>query len=632
MTFAAIKNPHPARVTVPLPVQFTSLFACILLSAFPANGQIPISAGTYAQSFDTLATSGTANAWADNATIAGWYASTGVTAVASVTAPGYRGGSGDGTAGALWSFGVSGVNPISDRALGALGSGSFKVIAFGVRFTNDTSLTITNPVVSFTGEMWRPPNGGTAVPNTLAFAYKVNSAPIISADAGNLTPGWTAFPALDFVSPFITTGSGFALDGNESTNRQVFDSVALTGVTVQPGEELFLRWRTIDDTGSDGGLAIDDLTVTFDGVETPEPPAPTTTNTLTVMQYNVKGNGVEDWSTNSAQVQAIGRQITYLNPDIIAFNEIPQTNVWQMANWAKDFLAGYNLATNSGTDGFIRSVIASRHPITRSTKWLDGVDLRIFGYTNDNQALDNFTRDLFEAQISVPGYPQPLHVFTTHLKATTSGEYPDSAAKRAAEAAAITNFLATNILSQFPLRPYLLAGDLNDNDTNTLAIQRLIAPATGLHLTNPRNPVTGSINTYSTTTANPSSRLDYIMPSTLLASNVRTGMVFRTDRLTPLPPNLNSNDCKIASDHLPVVMVFNNPYDKPIAFTSIQRSNTTVSLTWNSVLGQPYVLQSSTNLNSWTTLATNLIATGDTFVLNTNVIGDVRHFRLYRAP
>ena len=38
-------------------------------------------------------------------------------------------------------------------------------------------------------------------------------------------------------------------------------------------------------------------------------------------------------------------------------------------------------------------------------------------------------------------------------------------------------------------------GDLNEANTNTLAIQRLVASATGLRMTSPVNPYTGSINT-----------------------------------------------------------------------------------------------------------------------------------------
>src|SRR6185436_14323302 len=87
---------------------------------------------------------------------------------------------------------------------------------------------------------------------------------------------------------------------------------------------------------------------------------------LTLLTYNVKGNGVTDWSTNTPQVQAIGRQVSYLQPDIITFVEIPYSLSWQMTNFVTAFLPGYSLSMNSGTDNFIRSVIASRHPIARS--------------------------------------------------------------------------------------------------------------------------------------------------------------------------------------------------------------------------------------------------------------------------
>ena len=83
---------------------------------------------------------------------------------------------------------------------------------------------------------------------------------------------------------------------------------------------------------------------------------------LSLFHYNTAGNGTTDWSTNAVQVQAIGRQLLYWQPEVITFNEIPRTNTWQMANWVTAFLPGYYLATNSGTDGFLRSAILSRHP------------------------------------------------------------------------------------------------------------------------------------------------------------------------------------------------------------------------------------------------------------------------------
>ena len=583
--------------------------------AFSIRAQILVGDGTYSQNFDSLATNGTSNPWTDDSTLAGWYASKTAGGTMITT---YRATNGMSTAGALYGFGAT---ASTERALGTIASSTPDSLSFGVRFANDTASALTNIAVSYTGEQWR--SGSTANPQTLEFSYQVSGGAFSNSFSGT----WVRFSALDFVSPNLS-GSSSALDGNAPDNRTLLTNVVLTGVTVAPGEELFLRWTDVDDTGFDNGLAIDDLTVSFGEASDPEPPPAPSTNLLTLLQYNVKGNGTTDWSTNTAQVQAIGRVLTYLNPDIITFNEIPFTNTWQMTNWVKAFLSGYNIATNSGTDGFIRSVIASRFPITRSTKWLDGADLNAFGYTNANPALDNFTRDLFEAEIAVPGFPQRLHVFATHLKA---GGTSDDVERRAAEAAAITNFFATNLFVHYPLAPYLLAGDMNTSDTNSLAIQRLISAPTGLRLTNPKNPQTGSINTFSIQgTLN--NRLDYIFPGPLLVSNVRTSEVFRSDMVSPLPAGLNAGDNATASDHLPVLMVFNNPYDQPVQIASIIRSNQSLSLTWNSVIGQPYSVESSSNLTAWTTFATNLTAVSDVITLMTNSSEGVNYFRVVRLP
>ncbi|MBI3849523.1 MAG: immunoglobulin domain-containing protein [Verrucomicrobia bacterium] len=353
---------------------------------------------------------------------------------------------------------------------------------------------------------------------------------------------------------------------------------------------------------------------------------------FSLLTYNVRGNGATNWSTNSPQVQAIGRQMQYLTPDIITFNEIPWDFRYEMTNFITAFLPGYHLAISSGTDGFICSAIASRYSITRSNKWLDGADLKPFGYTNTSTAnADNFTRDLFEAQIDVPGFNRPLHIFTTHLKATGTN-YSDSAAKRAAEAAAITNFFATNLFVLYPYDPYTLSGDMNESDTNALAIQRLLSAPTGLRLTNPTNPFTGSFNTYSTATANPGERIDYILPGNLLFTNIAGGQVFRTDKLNPVPPNLNSNDDKVASDHLPVMMVFNNPYLTPFQIVSINVSNQLVTLNWEAISNRQYRVDVSSNLVDWVSLADSQTATGTNFVFSTNVTDSPQFFRVLRLP
>ena len=350
------------------------------------------------------------------------------------------------------------------------------------------------------------------------------------------------------------------------------------------------------------------------------------------LTYNAHGNGLTNWSTNMWHVQAIGRQMQYLNPDIITFNEIPVTNncTAQMADFVTAFRPGYYLVTNSMEDGFIRSVILSRYPIVSSTSWLHGSDLTPYGYTNSG-----FTRDLFEAQISIPNFPQPLHVFAVHLK---SAQDSDSAAKRAAEAGAVSNFFATVYLATSGLQPYVLSGDLNEDIlrppvSNPQSIQRLIGAPTGLQLATPLNILTGSERTWSIQdAAGLTVRYDYILPCAMLSSNIVSSQVFRTDLLYPVPPNLYSNDNKIASDHLPVFMVFGNPFNTPFRLLSLGMTNQIISLQWESAGNRSYNVEVSSNLTAWTPLATTLVATGANFTFTTNVPGNAKFFRVYRVP
>ena len=353
-------------------------------------------------------------------------------------------------------------------------------------------------------------------------------------------------------------------------------------------------------------------------------PAGRAVESLSVLTYNTSGNGVADWSTNSAQVQAIGREVSYLQPDIIMFQEIPYTNTWQMPSFVAAFLPGYHLATNSGTDGYIRSVILSRFPINRSKSWMARSNLADFGYDGP------FTRDLFEAEIAVPGFPSPLHVFTTHLKA---GADATSQQRRAAESTAISNFLVTVFLPT-NAAPYLLAGDMNEDlvrSSKPQALSKLTSAPTGLRLTTPTNSFSGNELTISIQTGL-SSRYDYILPCGLLFSNIAGGEVFRTDLLADFPPNLFSNDDKTASDHLPVLMVFNNPFNTPFKLLSIVRTNQNLTLSWESQNNRVFDIEASTNLTTWTPFAANIATTTTNATFTTNFTGSSEFFRLYRVP
>lgn len=673
--------------------------------------------GFYSQNFDSLGVS--SGPWVNNVTLPGWYASK-----SSVDSTAYIADSGSSITGGLYSYGVSGAHAASDRALGSVASGSASPMAYGVRFYNNTAVAETNIVVSYTGEQWRV---GSANANTLAFSYAVSTTPITNTFSAAT---WTSLPALDFVSPILSTTAS-ALDGNLPVNQRVFTSIVLTGVIVQPGQELSLRWLDVNDTGNDDGIALDDLTVTF-GTNAAAPPTPayvstqpqdqtvfagnsanfsvvaggtppftyqwwsnnvavpnatndtftllnvstnlngstffvTVTNaaggtnsdaaTLTVipsstsagavtyLTYNVDGNSVTgtdptNWAVTAPQVQAIGRELDYLNPDIITFNEIPSAYKWQMTNWVTAFLPGYYLATNSIGDGFIQNYIASRWPITRSQSWLSSSNLANFGYTNGTAS---YTRDLFEAQVAVPGFSQPLHVFVAHLKATTSGGQ-DDADRRAAEASCVSNFFVNVFLTGTnKLHPYILSGDLNEDilrpETKSYVtghpIQRLVSLPTGLQLTSPINPFTSAPTNDMTESIRASAltvRFDYILPCALMYSNIVTSQIFRTDKLVPVPPNLNSNDDRTASDHLPVLMVFSNPYQNPFQLLSVIRNDPVLTLTWQSVPGQQYAIESSANLTDWTTFATNLMATNFTAAFSTNTPASSQFFRVRKAP
>lgn len=265
--------------------------AIITTTANNAAAQILISSVTnsgYTQSFDTLANAGAENAWTDDSTLPGWYAAQEAPPFKVTT---YRASMGsDNIAGAIFSFGASGS---TERALGSLSTGTPDDLAFGLRFTNNTSLAMSNIVISFTGEQWRRVSGGST--QTLAFSYRISSAAITNVDPTGALYSWTAYPALSFHSPNL--GATGALDGNAGTNRQVLAG-SLAGVLLLPGQELFLRWLDVDDPSiNDYGLGIDDFSVTFTPVTFSDPaintpPADRTNAVHTTATFSVLASGL----------------------------------------------------------------------------------------------------------------------------------------------------------------------------------------------------------------------------------------------------------------------------------------------------------------------------------------------------
>jgi len=108
--------------------------------------------------------------------------------------------------------------------------------------------------------------------------------------------------------------------------------------------------------------------------------------------------------------------------------------------------------------------------------------------------------------------------------------------------------------------------------------------------------------------------------------------VFRTDLLTNPPAPLLTNDDVTASDHLPVMTWFANPYSTPFHLLSLETAGSNVTLRWESTSNRVYGVEASTNLFAWTILASNLTATATNSAFTTNATPNQRFFRVFRVP
>ncbi len=214
------------------------------------------------QNFDTLASSGTGNAWTNDTTLVGWSLFTkDGNAIAA-----YNAGDGASNAGNFYSFGSAGS---TERALGGVASGG---AYFGsppagtlagyvsLALTNNTGAQLESFTVSYAGEQWR--NGGNATAQTMAAEWGIGGT------FGTVTT-WTALPAgASFVSP-VATATAAAVDGNAA--GRVTGLGASVNATWATGETLWIRWIENNDAGNDHGLAIDDLTFSASATPVPEP-------------------------------------------------------------------------------------------------------------------------------------------------------------------------------------------------------------------------------------------------------------------------------------------------------------------------------------------------------------------------
>lgn len=261
---------------------------------------------TYTQDFNTLTTSTTAVAWADNSSVANVYGQrtgNGTTII---------GNNGGGNGGTLYSYGTTAA---TERALGSIGSsnaaaGSF---AYGIRIKNNTGSTIYSLQVGYVGEQWR---NSAATAQTIAFSYITSSTAFASVNlsAGTTLPtGFVAVTGLDFTSP-KTGGTAGSLDGNLAANRVSVSGNIIFDTPLPADGEVILRWNDPDHSGTDHGLSIDDVSLTA-GL-TPIPTLTVTPTSLNNINYleNNGPSGSSSFSVSGANLSPAADNLTITAP------------------------------------------------------------------------------------------------------------------------------------------------------------------------------------------------------------------------------------------------------------------------------------------------------------------------------
>ena len=128
---------HSATRLRPITLMITVAVICLGIgiqmlappsSALTNGGSITALGTPLTENFDALASTGANITWADNSTIPGWYSPRAT----------YNSGTGSSNTGSLYSFGVAGTNPVTDRALGSVASGGTGTVFQAARLTNNT--------------------------------------------------------------------------------------------------------------------------------------------------------------------------------------------------------------------------------------------------------------------------------------------------------------------------------------------------------------------------------------------------------------------------------------------------------------------------------------------------------------
>jgi hypothetical protein len=218
---------------------------------------------SYTQNFDSLGTTTISNVvsltigvqtslgGSVTNTLNGWYAAkiAGTGGITNIVAD-----NGSGTSGAVYNYGSATAPANADRSLGGLATGSF-TSGFGALIKNETGQTLQGVQISFISKLWR----SSTVSNSLTFGYGVVDGSAFTTANFLTAAGALPLVTADVVYPAAATGG--AVDGNLPANQIAFNNVTIPQ-QIAPGETLFIRWQDVDGSGSDAGMAIDNVSLT----------------------------------------------------------------------------------------------------------------------------------------------------------------------------------------------------------------------------------------------------------------------------------------------------------------------------------------------------------------------------------
>ena len=239
-----------------------------------------------------------------------------------------------------------GTTSAADRALGSIASGTI-IGAYGTSFQNNTTKIMLD--VNFSGvmEQWR--TGNDPAVERVYFEY--------STDATSLSTGsWTSLSSMDLVEKLTSTTGNTGVDGNSPANQTAI-SGSIGSLNLLPGSTLWIRWRDVNDAGTDGLYAVDNFQLTYTSgaadVTRPTISATNPTNGST----SASGNQLFSITFSEAVQKGTGNIYLKKTSDnsIVQTLDVTNTDVSLSGNTASfslgalDLLTGYYIQMDSST-------------------------------------------------------------------------------------------------------------------------------------------------------------------------------------------------------------------------------------------------------------------------------------------